>query len=117
MDTTSCELGAALLSNVSNQINTSIGCSICGTAGILRRGWCEMHYQRWYRTGDPNKVRRSTVSVDGKKTFTAAMWARWLAEFNAPPDPMAVQNIESVRNSIEKVERSTWNKHHGVPRR
>ncbi len=61
-----------------------------------------MHYARWYRTGDPNKIRRRVVSVDGKKTFTVALWQRWLAEFNT--EPVANGNVEAVRNSIERAE-------------
>jgi hypothetical protein len=76
-----------------------------------------MHYVRWYRTGDPNKIRRRGASVDEKKAFTITLWQRWLAELNAQKDPVAVNNVEVVRNSIERVESSTWNKHHGVPRR
>lgn len=100
------------LPDVAHSFNISTGCSICGAVEKLRRGWCEMHYQRWYRTGDPNKIRRRVVSVDGKKTFTQAMWNRWLVEFNTPPDPIAARNVEAVRNAIEEVEqRSTWNQH------
>lgn len=29
-------------------------CSICGKEGRLYRGWCKMHYNRWYKYGDPN---------------------------------------------------------------
>lgn len=28
-------------------------CSICGTEGTLKRGWCTKHYQRWKAHGDP----------------------------------------------------------------
>lgn len=28
-------------------------CSICGAGGILVRGWCHKHYDRWLRHGDP----------------------------------------------------------------
>lgn len=63
-----------------------------------------MHYARWYRTGDPNRIRRRVVSVDGKKAFTVALWHGWLAELNAAP--VAVGNVEAVRNSIERRSRA-----------
>lgn len=44
------------------------------------------------------------MSVDGKKTFTVALWTQWLAEFNAPPNPVSGGNVEAVRNAIERGE-------------
>lgn len=49
-------------------------CSVDGcTTPARTRGWCKIHYQRWYRTGDPLGIRpgkwdgydRPVCSVDG----------------------------------------------------
>lgn len=36
-------------------------CSItgCGVEGNLRRGWCNKHYSRWYKQGEPHIVMRA----------------------------------------------------------
>lgn len=31
-------------------------CDICGRVGRIRKGWCDAHYFRWYRTGDPGSA-------------------------------------------------------------
>lgn len=36
-------------------IRTHRPCSVPGCAGVvLARGWCSKHWQRWWKTGDPN---------------------------------------------------------------
>lgn len=38
-------------------------CSICGGKGMIRRGYCNTHYERWRQHGDPNHVTRSYVKA------------------------------------------------------
>lgn len=38
-------------------------CSICGSAGRVVRGWCDKHYHRWCRYGDPLGVPASPPPV------------------------------------------------------
>lgn len=54
--------------------STPAMCSVADcTRPVKTRGWCNAHYQRWYKTGDPLKIRpgiwdgyvRPTCSVDG----------------------------------------------------
>lgn len=46
-------------------------CSVCGREGRIRKGWCDAHYFRWRRTGDPGpativvKQPGRTCSVNG----------------------------------------------------
>ena len=62
----------------------SIGeCSICHRIGVIKRGWCPMHYARWKKWGDPfyENTRRVWKS---RVAFSTELWNRWLEEFNAP---------------------------------
>jgi hypothetical protein len=59
----------------------------CGEEGH-HRGWCDMHYARWRRHGDPFTVLRvrqvKTALSAGKYKppkrvrFTPALWSKWL---------------------------------------
>jgi hypothetical protein len=82
------------------------GCSICGTAGQLRRGWCEMHYQRWYRNGSTERKRHGPGegAFRCKVKFSERMWNKWLTEFNTLPGNSGVESINSLRHMIEERE-------------
>jgi len=106
VDTTSCEVAVTTDFNVVRSVKTSHGCSICGAGGQLRRGWCEMHYQRWYRTGNTARPKdeRDEATFHCKVAFTVRMWNKWLLEFNTPPNLAAVEGINSLRDMIEERE-------------
>lgn len=87
-------------------------CSIEGCESpALARGWCDMHYRRWRRTGDPlstlrgSKVRSILVcSVDGcekrasRRGWCSAHYERWRLH----GDPIATHQ---PRIAISPVER------------
>jgi hypothetical protein len=63
---------------------------VCGIAGCGRpvkaRGWCNAHYQRWERTGDPGasavrvqRVSRVRTRSDGAEEVWCPRCERWLA--------------------------------------
>lgn len=56
-----------------------------------------MHYQRWWRTGDPLKVRKSMATWRQKLQFTPALWERWLAEHNSSGNDTLRIGIETFR--------------------
>lgn len=52
-------------------------CSIEGCDNQSRtRGWCEMHYRRWYRTGDPRIVRPPGIAASTARCEVADCGAR-----------------------------------------
>lgn len=59
-----------------------MGCAIdgCERGGRLVRGWCQHHYQRWYRYGDPlweRPVRPSICAIEGcGKPIQGRGWCR-----------------------------------------
>ena len=65
-----------------------MSCSIdgCDRPSNAQHGWCSMHYKRWKRHGDPNKlvrVRNTTCTADGcdlpakAKTLCNTHYSRW----------------------------------------
>lgn len=30
-------------------------CEICGSTPVVARGWCALHYKRWWKTGNPDE--------------------------------------------------------------
>lgn len=44
-------------------------CSICNRRGRIRRGWCDTHYYRWYRTGDPGPAEPLIIIGDDRARF------------------------------------------------
>lgn len=50
-------------------------CSVPGCPSVAaKRGWCSKHYQRWWKHGDPNAVRKT---APGEQYETLV---RWVAE-------------------------------------
>lgn len=63
-------------------------CEICSEVGPITRNMCRKHYVRWWRTGDPLKVRNPEHRFY-KNVFTLQKWNRWLAELNADHSQLA----------------------------
>ena len=90
--------------------------AVCAVDGCDRpvraRGWCNPHYLRWYKTGDPEKIRparwdgyvRPECSVDG---CTILAHARGLCTIHFPRmrrhgDPLAGRRPNSVGTDEER---------------
>jgi hypothetical protein len=49
--------------------------SDCERMEALKRGWCEKHYLRWYRNGDPVKPKRVGRAISAAASYFAVhMW-------------------------------------------
>lgn len=83
--------------------NTKI-CSMdgCGQPST-RRGWCEMHYVRWYRHGDPNVILKPKIARDptctiegcGKLHTARGLCSGHYKRFQRHGDPRAVYVLAS----------------------
>lgn len=49
---------------------------------VAGRGWCKLHWQRWRRTGDPNKVRQVKHGLSSRPEFF--IWATMKARCYNP---------------------------------
>jgi hypothetical protein len=56
-------------------------CSLTGCSEVAtRRGWCEIHYMRWYRHGDPTVLKkrgRQPKEVDGTSGWCKDVEGNW----------------------------------------
>lgn len=77
-------------------------CSICGEAGRLRKGWCNRHYQRFWRWGDPNYLapKREVKLVK----FSRSLWNEWLFDLNRSPDSRLSAGIYALRAALAAKE-------------
>ncbi|WP_166535111.1 HNH endonuclease [Blastococcus xanthinilyticus] len=87
-------------------------CSIDGCTGARdRRGWCNKHYLRWRRNGDPRVSRRpSRPIIDGRKQCSVCSEWKPLAEFrrrkNAPAG-VAYECRGCVRDASRQLRESS----------
>lgn len=57
-------------------------CRVTGCRSkVIARGWCEIHYRRWKRTGDPRKVFRKRKRGPGRKKHGHASTANVSPEY------------------------------------
>lgn len=73
------------------RVRTNFNCTVEGCErGAVTRGWCHMHYSRWYVNGDPLVVKKPhrVELVDGKKLCAFCGEHRELTRF--PPSPKAL---------------------------
>lgn len=55
-------------------------CAIEGCSGAaIKRGWCNKHYQRWQKTGDPEGIRRPDWWGERLKH---PLWEKWQYHLN-----------------------------------
>lgn len=54
-----------------------MSCSIpgCENTGRLRRGWCQMHYSKWYSHGDPLTPQRKPPNGEAARYFSDVVMA------------------------------------------
>lgn len=45
-------------------VNHNQSCTICAVSPVVARGWCNSHYQRYKKYGDPNKVAFSRTKLE-----------------------------------------------------
>jgi len=86
-------------------------CSIDGcTQPLLARGWCQSHYRRWRRSGDPviPPLRSGTPvdHADGTRTCTRCLIRQDLNDFS--PDRLATAGRRGVCKDCRSVEVSGW---------
>jgi hypothetical protein len=46
----------------------------CGNGGKLRRGWCNKHYRRWWRSNHPAPATRKTTAAGRQRITRNAHW-------------------------------------------
>lgn len=92
----------------------SATCTIEGCTNpiaVKSRGWCNVHYKRWHRLGDPNATvregRTTTCSVEGCtaggdiiRGFCHKHYTRWKRH----GDPLAINATERGSVRVEAVE-------------
>ena len=90
-------------------------CSIdgCENGGKLRRGWCDMHYRRWRRHGDP--LAGSTCYATPEEAFDARteplLWSScvvWTGHVNT--DGYGQLRVDG---RMVKAHRYAWEREHG----
>lgn len=68
------------------------------------RGWCPEHYQKWYKTGDPNYVRPTFEQrLLGKIDFSGDCW-----EWTAVRSPKGYGHFHTRPNQLQVAHRAVW---------
>lgn len=101
-------------------------CSVEGCEKLARvRGWCQMHYSRWHRHGDPGSAEASKVyesrevcSIEGcgkphvARTFCATHYRRWSLYgdpgtadlINRPHDPAEAERECRICGEVKLID-------------
>ena len=94
-------------------------CSIRGCNHLRYRvqtGWCQMHYQRWYRNGDPHVMKKPHGSLMDR------LWAKvlrgpdcweWQAAVSSPQWPYGVIQRGTRGEGHVLAHRAVWENLHG----
>lgn len=89
-------------------------CSLVGCDGqVYARGWCNRHYQRWLKHGDPETVMRPNLMQRfwRKVGFTDRL-SCW--EWRGSKDRNGYGHLVGPSGRIEKAHRVSWQLAHGA---
>lgn len=84
-------------------------CSECDKPAVNSRGWCNTHYMRWWKHGDPSIVlqhhRKHTLNKEYFDSITTPEQAYWLGFFTADGSIVQHRKGYSVRLSLKESDR------------
>lgn len=86
-----------------------VACSVSGCGGtVIARGWCQKHYSRWRRHGDPvaGNEPAGTYAQNRVRRFTPELWEKWRdrSDKDRLDAPRLRAGIEQLRVALETGE-------------